>query len=252
MTDAAAMTVDDVFWAIHQGLPREAPGSPETADLLLRMVGPLPPTPRVVDMGCGPGTSSILLAQRTGGHVLAVDLHEPFLTEVTERARAAGVERQIRTAAVSMDATGVEPGSVDLVWAEGSAYSIGVDEALTVWRDLLAPGGSVVLTDAEWSTPDPHPRAREFWTEYPAMRSTEENVAAFRRAGWDIIGLYRLPDTDWWAYYGPLAERIGALRRAGAPEPSLAPHEAEITVRREHQQDYAYTGYVLRPGRSQD
>ena len=67
-------------------------------------------------------------------------------------------------------------------------------------------------------------------------------------AGWTVTALYLLPDSDWDAYYGPLAERIAALRR-DRPDAVAALDEIgrEIAVRRDHGRDYGYTGYVLRP-----
>jgi SAM-dependent methyltransferase len=240
----------DVFWRAHTGLPREAPGSEATTRLLLRFVGALPPAPAVLDVGCGTGPASILLAQLTGGHVTAVDLHEPFLARVTERARAAGVADRVEAIAASMDDLPVADGSVDLLWAEGSAYLIGFDTALATWRPLLSPAGVIVLTEAEWLTPHPAPGARAFWDAgYPAMRTTAGNVAAVQRAGWDVRATYLLPDSDWNAYYGPLARRLGELRAEGVPDDLLAPLGEEIEVRAAHGTDYGYTGYVLRPRR---
>lgn len=60
-------TIEDVFWAAHEGLPREAPGSPATTELLLRLAGPLPGAPRIVDIGCGTGPATPALAAATGG-----------------------------------------------------------------------------------------------------------------------------------------------------------------------------------------
>lgn len=238
---------DDLFWAVHRDLPREAPGSERTTRLLLELARPWRETPRIVDMGCGPGASAVLLAVETGGTVLAVDTHEPFLTELAERARRGGVAARVHPRRASMDDPGVGAGSRDLIWAEGSAYSIGVDHALAMWRPLLAAGGAVVLTEVEWTTSTPHPAAQEFWSAYPAMRSTAGNVEAFARAGWDVTALYRLPDADWEEYYGPQRDRIAALRTDGASEADLAPVIAEIELRDRYPEDYAYTGYILRP-----
>src|SRR5689334_14645508 len=140
--------MDDLFWRAHTGLPREAPGSAATTRLLLRLAGVLPHAPRIVDVGCGTGPASILLAQLTGGSVTAVDRHEPFLAEVAEKARLAGVA--VDTLNASMDALPVT--DVDLLWAEGSAYILGFDAALATWRPLLSEHGTVVLTEAEWLT----------------------------------------------------------------------------------------------------
>lgn len=238
----------DAFWRAHTDLPREAPGSAATTELLLRLAAPVSPEPRIVDVGCGTGPASVLLAALTGGAVTAVDLHQPFLDALVERAKEAGVQDRVTPVRASMEALPVEPGSVDLLWAEGSAYLMGFDAALAAWRPLLAPGGAVVLTEAEWLTPEPAPEAGAFWEAgYPAMRSTAGNVAAAQQAGWTVQATYVLPDSDWDAYYGPLAERIDLLRGEGVPGHLLDQVGEEIDIRRRHGADYGYTGYVLRP-----
>lgn len=248
MTEEMSPELVDTFWRAHAGLPREAPGSPQTAALLLRLVGDLPPQPRVLDVGCGTGPASIVLAELTGGHVTAVDLHAPFLADLAARAVEVGVAERVTPVVASMEALPVEPGTIDLLWAEGSAYVMGFDAALAAWRPLLAPGGVVVLTEAEWTTPTPTPGARAFWDAgYPGMRSTAANVDAAQRAGWTVVATHLLPDSDWEAYYGPLAARIEELRAEGVAEELLAAVGAEIGVRAEHGDDYGYTAHVLRP-----
>ncbi|OJF13593.1 class I SAM-dependent methyltransferase [Couchioplanes caeruleus] len=238
----------DVFWRAHRDLPREAPGSVATTRLLLQLVGALPEEPSILDVGCGTGPATVLLAQLTSGQVTGVDLHVPFLQALAERARSAGVSDRVTTLAASMDHLPVRAGSVDLLWAEGSAYVIGFDAALAAWRPLLAPAGALVLTEAEWSTPDPAPGARAFWNAgYPAMRTTASNVEAAQRAGWQVCAMYVLPESDWDDYYRPLAARIDELRREGVAEDLLAQVAEEITVRAAHGRDYSYTAYVLRP-----
>jgi SAM-dependent methyltransferase len=234
-------SAEELFHLAHTGLPREAPGSPATTRLLLGLAGPLPGRPRVVDVGCGPGTSTLLLAELTGGDVLGVDTHPPFLDELRRRG-GTGLD-------APMQDLPLPDGSVDLLWAEGSAYVMGFDAALAAWRRLLAPGGVLVLTEAEWTTPHPAPGARAFWDDaYPAMRTTAGNVAAAQDAGWTVAATHLLPDSDWDAYYGPLAARIAELRTehpdAGAGLDAVG---AEIGVRTRHGADYGYTGYVLRP-----
>lgn len=240
--------LEQLFRAAHDGLPRQAPGSEATTRLLLRLAGPLPPRPRIVDVGSGTGASALVLAAATDGEVVAVEDHRPFLAELRRAADAAGLGGRVRPLAARMEALPLPDGTTDLVWAEGSAYVMGFDAALAAWRRLLAPGGALVLTEAEWTTPDPSPGARAFWdAAYPAMRTTAGNVAAAQEAGWTVAAAYLLPDADWAAYYDPLAARIAALRAGGADAAALDEVGAEIAVRRAHGADYGYTGYVLRP-----
>ena len=237
-----------MFFRAHTGLPREAPGSEATTLLLLRLAGELPPGPRIVDLGSGAGPAAVPLAVATGGAVTAVDLHRPFLDDLLVRAERAGVSDRVSAIVADMSDPPLDEASVDLIWAEGSAYAIGFDVALTAWRRFLAPGGRLVLTEAEWAVPDPSDEARAFWAEgYPAMRDTAGNVAAATAAGYRVLAVYRLPASDWAAYYGPLAVRLDELRAAGEDPELLDAVGAEIGVWERSAGDYSYTGYVLTP-----
>lgn len=243
------MAAEEIFWAAHENLPREAPGSPATTRLLLRLAEPLAARPRIVDIGCGTGSASILLAAEADAEVVAVDTHLPFLERLRAEAAATGLNDRIRTMAAPMQDLPLPDGTADLLWAEGSAYIMGFDAALRAWRRLLAPGGVLVLTEAEWTTPEPASEARGFWDAgYPGMRTTDANTRAAMDAGWTVAATYLLPDSDWATYYDPLATRIAALRRE-RPDANATLDEIgrEIEVRRAHGADYGYTGYVLRP-----
>ena len=216
--------------------------------MLLRLAGPLPSRPRVLDIGCGTGPASLVLATDTGGTVLAVDVHRPFLHQLRAAAAAAGLRERIATVAASMAALPVPDASFDLVWAEGSAYVLGFDAALARWRRLLAPGGVLVLTEAEWTTATPTPAARAFWSAgYPGMRSTAGNVAAAIECGWTVAATYLLPDSDWSGYYDPLGARLQDLRARGLDPAVLDEVGSEIDIRQRYGADYGYVGYVLRP-----
>ncbi|MFC4607230.1 GNAT family N-acetyltransferase [Streptomyces maoxianensis] len=238
----------DAFFALHHGLPRQGPGSDSTSRRLLTLAGPLPTRPRVLDLGCGPGRSALLLAGEAGARVTAVDLHQPFLDELRHTAEARGLGDTIRTVRADMAELPFPDGSFDLVWAESSAYSIGFDTALRQWRRLLAPGGSLVLTECEWTAGAPSAEARTFWDQHYALRTNAENVSAAVAAGYSVLGVHRQPDSDWEEYYGPLGERADATdSSAPGMAQALAATRAEIAMRRDHAAEYGYTGYVLRP-----
>ncbi|MYW62826.1 GNAT family N-acetyltransferase [Streptomyces sp. SID8379] len=240
--------VRDSFFALHHGLPRQGPGSDATTRRLLSFVGELPSRPRILDPGCGPGRSALLLAAETGGEVTAVDLHETFLDELRAAAAERGLTDRVHCVNADMGELPYQDGSFDLIWAESSAYSIGFDTALARWRRLLAPGGALVLTECEWTTEDPSPQARAFWDAEYALRTNDENLRACTAAGYSVLGVHRQPESDWDEYYGPLAERTDEADpgRPGMAE-ALAGTRAELAMRREHGAEYGYTGYALRP-----
>ncbi|MGW7364172.1 class I SAM-dependent methyltransferase [Streptomyces sp. NPDC054841] len=238
----------DAFFSLHHGLPRQGPGSDDTTRRLLALVGRLPSRPRVLDLGCGPGRSALLLAAEAGADVTAVDLHEPFLDELRRAADARGLGDRIRTVNADMGELPYPDGSFDLIWAESSAYSLGFDAALRSWRRLLAAGGALVVTECEWTWDDPSPEARDFWEQHCTLRTPAENAAAAVAAGYHVLGVYRQPESDWAEYYGPLGERADAADpTAPGMGPALASTRAEIAMRRDHGAEYGYAGYVLRP-----
>ncbi|WP_435973145.1 GNAT family N-acetyltransferase [Streptomyces sp. Qhu_M48] len=238
----------DSFFALHHGLPRQGPGSDATTRRLLALCGALPERPRVLDLGCGPGRSALLLAAEAGAEVTAVDLHEPFLAELRRSAADRGLDGSIHTLRADMGALPFPDGSFDLVWAESSVFVLGFDRALAEWRRLLAPGGTLVLTECVWTTEEPGPVARAFWEEHYPLRTVTGNAAAAVAAGYHVLGTVSQPRSDWDEYYGPLAARADAAdtTRPGMAE-AVAGARAEIALRREHGADYGYAGFVLRP-----
>ncbi len=238
----------DSFFALHHGLPRQGPGSDTTTRRLLALAGKLPERPRVLDLGCGPGRSALLLAAEAGAEVTAVDTHEPFLAELRRSAADRGLDGSIHTLRADMGALPFPDGSFDLVWAESSVFVLGFDRALAEWRRLLAPGGTLVLTECVWTTEEPGPAARAFWEEHYTLRTVAGNAAAAVGAGYHVLGTVPQPESDWDEYYGPLAAHADAADTTvpGMAE-AVAGARTEIALRREHGSDYGYAGFALRP-----
>ncbi|WNF30626.1 bifunctional class I SAM-dependent methyltransferase/N-acetyltransferase [Streptomyces sp. C11-1] len=248
-TDDASRT--EAFVTLHHRLPRQSPGSDATTRRLLALAGPLPDRPRVLDLGCGPGRAALLLAAEAGAEVTAVDLHQPFLDELREAAGAQGLDGRIRTVRADMgDLTGPSfpEGAFDLIWAEGSAYCIGFDTAVRDWQRLLAPGGTMMISECVWTTDAPSAGARAFWDRHGSLRPLPATTAAAVAAGCTVTSVLVQPDSDWDEYYVPLAERVeSADPSAPGMEWALAATREELAVRREHGTEYGYAAYVLRP-----
>lgn len=245
----------ELFWELHDGLPKQGPGSDASSARALALCGALPRAPRILDLGCGTGRQTLTLARLTAGRLSAVDVSAPSLAALRERAAAAGFADRIETVQQSIAALALGARSFDLVWCESAVYTVGFDAALRAWRALLASGGALALSELAWTRAPAPERVRRFWaTGYPAMRSHEANLRAIVAAGYELSGSFALPESDWEeGYYAELARRIPALRaRHAEPEARalLDATEEEIAVFRERAGGFEYVFYVMRPAGS--
>jgi ubiquinone/menaquinone biosynthesis C-methylase UbiE len=71
-------------------------GSPEIVAQFLDPLELPPDDTRMVDLGCGKGAMSVILAKRFGFQTLGIDANPAFLQEAEAKARAAGVESLCR------------------------------------------------------------------------------------------------------------------------------------------------------------
>jgi len=244
------------IFTMHEGLPRQGPGSNACTRKAFSMLAGLPPRPGILDVGCGSGMQTVELARTCrDARITAVDVHQPFLDDLARRAASAGVGERVATLRASMESLPFPDASFDVLWAEGSIFIMGFRKGLESWRRLLVPGGSICLTEAAWFTEEPSPEATAFWSEcYPAMTTVPENCAIAGRTGYDIVATFPLPASAWWDdYYVPLAKRLDSLRAVAAGDPGakaqIEAAEREIAVFREHAGEYGYALFILRKNR---
>ena len=115
----------------------------------------------VLDIGCGSGTTTLMLAERAGpnGLALGIDLSRPMLDVARRRAAAANSIAQF----VEADATDFpfEQGRFDLAFSQfGVMFFADPTEALANVRRALKPAGRLIV--ACWRTPDEH-----LWSSIP-------------------------------------------------------------------------------------
>jgi len=238
------------FFALHQDLPREGPGNDASTLEALKRLSPLPPHPRVLDLGCGPGQQTLVLARALQTKIVAVDTHQPFLDQLNRSAAEAGLAGFIETRCTDMGALDVAEGSIDLIWSEGAAYILGFGEALRRWSRLLVPGGCLAVTELSWLTEHRPAVALEFWgRHYPPMISVSENVRTAEAVGLEVFDTFPLPAIAWWEqYYGPMEERIAYLRPNADAELKIVLDggDEEIDMYRRFGDSYGYVFYLLR------
>lgn len=245
------MTPEEAFFSLYEGLPRQGPGSESSTHEALQRLGTLKKPLRVIDLGCGSGASTLLLARELQSPVVAYDQHAPFLEALTANAEQEGLKSLIQVRQGDFTQLEDPPCSYDLVWCEGAAYLIGFERALTLWRPLLAPGGKVALTELTWLVDMPSDEPRLFWKKaYPGMTNREGNCHSAQRVGYSIIDTFTLPKDDWWnEYYRPLRRRIATFRANHTVprtiEAILAETEREMDIVERYSDEFGYVFYLL-------
>lgn len=222
-----------VFFRVHEGLPRQGPGSFESTRQALKMAGSLHGGPRILDIGCGPGMQTLHLARLLpAATFVVIDRHQPFIKELRVRSIADGFGERIEAMVGDMTALPFEADSFDLIWCEGAVYNMGMEAALQAWRPLLRENGRLAVNDAVWLRADPPAAVRDFWRDYPSMQDIAYNRAVPCKCGYRLLGDFVLPPSDWFEdYYDPMEERLAVLA------PAYEDDEAGNAVLADCQQD---------------
>ena len=142
--DGEAATFDDE--------PDHGLGDPATREAWRQLLAAhLPPAPSdVVDLGCGTGTLSVLLAE-AGHRVRGTDLSPAMVEHARAKASAAGLEVSFEVGDAAFPSYDV--GSVDVVLCRHVLWALPDPEAaLARWVGLLRPGGRLVLVEGRWHT----------------------------------------------------------------------------------------------------
>ena len=234
-TEGGRIPTDDpryweIFFEVHTGLPREAPGDPDSGLRALGMIADLPPEPLTLDLACGPGASLPPPRPRRRGATSWGSTFTPRFSGRCGSGPAARVSaRAFLGVHANMEALPFAPESFDLVWCEGGLYNAGFRRGLEICRDVLKPGGHLAATEAVWLVSDPAEEVRRWWEgEYPGITSIGECLRMIDETGLAVLGHFTLPGSAWWGYYRPIEARLAELREkhAGDPPRPRAPRRA--------------------------
>jgi SAM-dependent methyltransferase len=225
----------EFFLQFHRGVPRQGPGTPEaTTEAFRRIERLLPPSPAILDVGCGTGGQTLTLAGLTKGSILAVDFYPGFVEELRQHVADRGLADRVTAQVGDMGSLGLAPESFDLLWCEGAIFVLGFERGLKTFRPLLRGPALTVVSEAVWLRPiEEIPREIfEFWkASYPPITDVEENLALARRAGFTPLDHFTLPAEGWAAYVDPVERRMDEVLAEHAGDP-----DAEEAARRERRE----------------
>ncbi len=244
---------DPAILEFYAELPQQGPGrDSETLHVLGRIADHLPAHPVIADLGCGTGRTTLALATALpNATITAIDFSEVFCRRLRDEAARRGLSDRIEVHEADMASPPIAPGSLDLAWSEGAAYNIGFENALSLWRPLLKPGGIAVISECTWLSDDRPAEVAEFWAAaYPAMGTREENVSRATSAGFEIIDTLTLPSDAWAAYYEPITRAIEASKAAHLDPAFTAELAQERAIFAASEGSYGYVFYILKARRA--
>lgn len=230
---------------------RQGPGSPEATLKALSFIDKLTPESRIIDLGCGTGGQTMVLAQNVPGRITGIDLFPEFIRLFNQNAEKLNLQERVKGETGSMDALSFQEEELDLIWSEGAIYNIGFVRGLTEWRKFLKTGAYIAVTEASWFTDQRPEEIEKFWMDaYPEIDTIPNKVAQLQKAGYVPVASFILPENCWTEYYhapqvaiqeaflkkhagNTTAEELIAFQR----------HEAELYAKYK-----AYYGYVFYVG----
>ncbi|HWQ66523.1 MAG TPA: class I SAM-dependent methyltransferase [Methanospirillum sp.] len=235
------------LFSFYEALSRQGPGDDAVTRNLLHSLPDLPDNPQIIDMGSGSGAQTLVLAQV--GQVTAIDIYQPFLNRLMVQARVKGLSSRITPILTLMDNSGIRTGVADLIWSEGAVYIIGFARGLILWRDLVRPGGYVVVSEMTRLDPSPPPEIEAYWnTEYPGIQDIAGNCHLIKEAGYTLLSIHPLPGSAFDAFYASEKEQIDVLKanELTNEETSLLDMiEEEIRLYKRYPDSYGYVFFLM-------
>lgn len=165
----------------------------------------LGPGTTVLDVGCGPGTDTIPLAQLVGsaGHVTGLDTDWQMIELAGQRAAQAGVAEQVTHEIGDATAMPYDDDRFDATRSERVfQHVLSPEQVLAEMVRVTRPGGRVVVADADWTSAsidqtdiDLDARLRQVWVTRVAVsgESGRQLYRLFKHAGLVDVEFELLP-----------------------------------------------------------
>jgi ubiquinone/menaquinone biosynthesis C-methylase UbiE len=156
--------------------------------------------PRILDIGCGSGVPTMELARLGQGEVIAIDIDQSALDNLTGKVRQAGLSDRVRAVNCSILDMAFPDGSFDIVWSEGVIFVIGFQRGIQEWKRFLKPGGFMVIHDEKGDV--------------------QEKLQQISQCGYKLLGYFTLSQETWWTeYFAPIEKLIAESQISHANDP---------------------------------
>lgn len=245
-------TMLDLLIETHAGLERQGPGSPEMTIKALSFLENLDTISRTVDLGCGSGGQTMVLAQHIPGSVVGLDLFPAFIDAFNEDAQKQGLRDRVTGVVGSMEELPFGKEEFDLIWSEGAIDNIGFEKGLTHWNGFLKKNGYVVVSCPSWLTDERPAEIDKFWTDAGSgLDAVGHNIGTMQKAGYAFVAAFTMPETCWTDHYFiPREATLKALLEKydgnETVKAFVAENRYEVELFSKYRQYYGYVFYIGR------
>lgn len=240
----------EYFLEIYGCVTRAGPGSYESTRRAYELMSGVPESPRILDVGCGPGVQTVDLLKISSGKVLALDFLPLMIERTKSNAELAGVSGRLEVLEQDMKKMDFPSASFDVVWSEGAIYNLGFENGLRKVKNFVRPGGYVTVSEVVWLKPDPPEPVIKFWEQYPEIDTIENKLKVIDRSGYKREGHFVLPESAWTVdYYDPMESLVAEKSKEweGISEGLEVIEEAqhEIDIFRKYSSYFGYAFFVM-------
>jgi ubiquinone/menaquinone biosynthesis C-methylase UbiE len=202
--------IDNYFLEVFENVPRQGPGSNAETFKAYSFLTEIPKNPTILDIGCGKGIQTVELARISEAHIIAMDMHKPFLKALQHAVAEKELQAKISCLVGDMAQLPFLENEFNVIWAEGSVFIIGYKQALKEWKKQIKANGYLVFTDCVWLKSNPPKELADYWqAEEIELPTIPEVLEQAEKEGYKKINHFTLSKNSWsQEFYMPIEQKL--------------------------------------------
>jgi len=244
-------SIDDLLYDIHAGLERQGIGSPEMTVKALSFLDNVNEISRVVDLGCGTGGQTMIIAENIPGKITGVDIYPKFIDVLNDNAKKLNLQERVNGIVGNIEELPFQKEEFDLIWSEGVIDAIGFEKGVAYWNGFLKKNGYIAVTCPSWIAYEHPDEVQKFWTEADSGLDTiDHNISVIQKSGYEFVAAFTLPENCWMNYFIPREAGNKSLFEKHPGNKTLEEYirgdNYEMELYLKYKQYYGYVFYIGR------